>query len=232
MTRKALLVCGIAASLLYVTMNIIAPIRYDGYDWVSQVPSELSAIGAPTATFWFWLGMAYTFLVLAFGWGVWKAAGQNRPLRVVGGLIFASGLLGFIWPFGPMHQREVLAAGGATFSDTLHLILGAVTVPLFLLTMGFGAAAFGKRFRVYSIATVVLGLVFGVLTGVEAPRLQANLPTPWIGVWERINIGVYLLWVVVLAITLLRVRETAAPGDVGERRVAEASPREPLGIAR
>jgi hypothetical protein len=29
-------------------------------------------------------------------------------------------------------------------------------------------------------------------------------------VWERINIGVFLLWVVVLAITLLRVQETAA----------------------
>jgi hypothetical protein len=46
--------------------------------------------------------------------------------------------------------------------------------------------------------------VFGVLTGLDAPRLAANLPTPWMGVWERINIFGYLLWIIVLAIILLR----------------------------
>ena len=34
--------------------------------------------------------------------------------------------------------------------------------------------------------------------------MQANLPTPWIGLWERINISVFLLWVVVLSTILLR----------------------------
>jgi len=42
------------------------------------------------------------------------------------------------------------------------------------------------------------------LTFLEAPRLQANLPTPWIGLWERINITVFLLWVGVLATVLWR----------------------------
>jgi len=40
----------------------------------------------------------------------------------------------------------------------------------------------------------------------DQPRLAANLPTPWMGVWERINIGVFLLWVSVLAIALLRAQ--------------------------
>jgi hypothetical protein len=31
-----------------------------------------------------------------------------------------------------------------------------------------------------------------------------NLPTPWIGLWERINISVFLMWVVVLAAVLWR----------------------------
>jgi hypothetical protein len=42
------------------------------------------------------------------------------------------------------------------------------------------------------------------LTFWDAPRLQADLPTPWIGLWERINISVFLAWVVVLATVLLR----------------------------
>jgi len=77
-------------------------------------------------------------------------------------------------------------------------------VSLILLAMGFGAAACGKRFRLYSITTIVTLVALGVLTGLDAPRLQANLPTPLLGVWERIMIGLFLIWVVVPAIVLLR----------------------------
>lgn len=210
---KAFLISGILASLLYVGM--MGAIRYDGYSWVSQAVSELSAIGAPTRTLWFWLAWVYTALMFAFGWGVWKSAVGNRPLRVVGALILASTLLGFAWPFAPMHQREVLAAGGGTLSDTLHMVLAFVTVPLFLLTMAFGAAAFGRRFRLYSIATIVIAVAFGTLTGLEAPGISANVPTPWIGLWERINIAAYMIWVVALAVALLRTSDTATPGAGG-----------------
>jgi hypothetical protein len=49
--------------------------------------------------------------------------------------------------------------------------------------------------------------IFGILTSIAAPKVQANEPTPWAGVWERINIGAYLLWILVLAILLLKKRE-------------------------
>ena len=201
-TRKTLLLCGIASSLLYAGM--IWAIRYEGYSLISQVPSELTAIGAPTRTLWAQLGWIYTVLEAAFGFGLWRWAGHNRALRIVGGLILAHASLGLLWPFAAMHQREVLAAGGGTPSDTLHLVLAGVTVFLMFLAIGFGAAAFGTRFRVYSIAAIVVLLAFGGLTFLEAPRVQANLPTPWIGLWERINISVFLLWVVMLAAVLWR----------------------------
>jgi hypothetical protein len=200
--RKALLVCGVASSLLYALM--IWGIRYDGYDPISQVPSELTAIGAPTRALWARLGWIYTVLATAFGIGVWTSAGGNRAVRIVGGLILAYASLGLLWPLAAMHQREVLAAGGGTLSDTLHVLLGAVTVFLMFLAIGFGASAFGKPFRLYSIATIVVLLTFGALTFFEAPRLQANQPTPWIGLWERINICVFLLWVVMLGAVLWR----------------------------
>ena len=200
--RKALLVCGIASSLLYAVM--IWAIRYEGYSLVSQVPSELTAIGAPTERLWALLAPIYTLLVAAFGWGIWRSAGRNRAVRIMGGLMLAYASLGLLWPFAPMHQREVLAAGGGTLGDTMHVVLGGVTVFLMFLAIGFGATAFGKRFRLYSIASIVVLLTFGALTFLEAPRLQASQPTPWIGLWERINISVFLLWVVVLATVLWR----------------------------
>ena len=50
---------------------------------------------------------------------------------------------------------------------------------------------------------------FGALVGVEAPKVANNLPTPWIGIWERINIGVFMVWVIVLAVALLRARRSS-----------------------
>jgi hypothetical protein len=179
-------------------------IRYEGYNPISQVPSELTAIGAPTRALWARLGWIYTVLVAAFGIGAWNSAGGSRAVRIVGGLILAHASLGLLWPFAAMHQREVLAAGGGTLSDTLHQVLAAATVFLMFLAIGFGATAFGKRFRLYSIVTIVVLLGFGGLTFLEAPRLQLNLPTPWIGLWERISISVFLQWVVVLAAVLWR----------------------------
>src|SRR5687767_13553183 len=152
MARKALLVCGIVSSLLYVGMSVLIPMQWDGYSHASRVISELSAVDAPTRPLWVVLGIVYGVLVTAFGWGLWASARRNRPLRVVGGLIIAYGAIGLA-PWPPMHQREVLAMGGGTLTDTLHIVWSVVTVLLMMLAIGFGAAAFGKRFRLYSIAT-------------------------------------------------------------------------------
>jgi hypothetical protein len=203
--RKVLLICGIISSLLYIAMNVFIPMRWEGYSSASRTISELSAIDAPTRSLWVPFGIVYALLAAAFGWGVRKSAAANRPLQIVGGLLFINGVISLFWP--PMHQREVLAAGGGTLTDTMHIVFSMVTVLLFMLSIGFGAAAFGKRFRFYSIATMVILIAFGVLTGLDAPRMEANLSTPLIGVWERINIGVYMLWVMVLAIALLRAEK-------------------------
>jgi hypothetical protein len=210
MARKTLLVCGIVSSLLYVLMCVFVALQWESYSSASQTISELSAIGAPTRSLWAVPGAIYTLLVTAFGFGVWMSARRSRALRITGGLILAYGALGVLWPFAPMHLRETLAAGGGTLSDTMHLVLASVTILLMLLAISFAAAAFGTRFRLYSIATLVVLAAFGALTFLDAPGLAANLPTPLIGVWERINVGVFLLWVVVLATMLLRIKEAAA----------------------
>jgi hypothetical protein len=114
------------------------------------------------------------------------------------------GVVSLYWP--PMHLR----GAGFTLTDTMHIIWTIVTVLLMMLAIGFGAAAFGKRFCLYSIATMVILVVFGALTGMDGPRIAANLPTPWVGVWERIGIAAFMLWVVVLAMILLRDQSSAA----------------------
>ena len=139
---------------------------------------------------------------------VWTSAPPNRALRVAGALLIAHTVFGQFWP--PMHQRAVLAAGGATLTDTLHLVWAAITGLFFMFIVGFGAAALGQRFRVYSIVTLVIGLACGAVTGTYASAVQADLPTPWVGVWERISIAAFMAWIAVLAIALLRTPPGAA----------------------
>ena len=199
---KTLLFCGIASSLWYIVVNIVVPMEYAGYRVSSQTVSELSAIDAPTRILWVTLCILYSLLLIAFGIGLWFFAHSNKKLRIVAVLFIFDGFFGFFWP--PMHQREVLEAGGGTLTDTLHLAWAYVTLALMLIKISLGAAALGRKFKVYSVFTVVVFLVFGLLTGLEAPGIESGDPTPYIGIWERINIAAYMVWVMVFAFALLQ----------------------------
>ncbi|MBE9018903.1 DUF998 domain-containing protein [Chroococcidiopsidales cyanobacterium LEGE 13417] len=214
MVRKVLLVCGILSSLLYVATVVLAAIRWEGYSSTSQTVSELIAIDAPTTPLVVPLFITYSLLVYAFGVGIWRSAGRKRALRFAAVGLVGKEVLGLVVTlFFPMHLRGV----EGTLTDTMHAILTGVGVLFMLLAIGFAATAFGKQFRLYSIATILILLVFGILAGLDGSRLAANLPTPWMGVWERINIFGYMLWVVVLTIMLLRIQDTIAPDDSGGR---------------
>jgi hypothetical protein len=210
MLQRTLLLCGIASSLVYAAINVAVPMTWPRYSIADETVSELSAIGAPTRQLWMVLVVPYIVLFAAFGWGVASTAGENRWLRLTGWLILLYSAFNAYWP--PMHQREVLAAGGGTLTDLLHLVWAGVTVFLFVLIMAFGAAGLGRRFRIYTAASAALLLACGLATSLQAPNVGANLPTPWIGVWERINIAAFLAWVAVLSVLLLRRHGSATAG--------------------
>ena len=79
--RRFLLVCGILSPVLYVAMMMFIGLLWEGYSNANNVPSELSAIGAPTRSLWIVLGVVYAALMVAFGWALWKSPPPNRALR-------------------------------------------------------------------------------------------------------------------------------------------------------
>jgi hypothetical protein len=210
MIRKLLLSCGILAALLYVGSDILAAMSWEGYSYTAQSVSELRAIGAPTRAFLMPILITYTLLEIAFGFGVWRAAApgglSKRSLRIAGGLLIGLGVMELSMPFLQLNLNEDVGS----FTNMLHLVATVVTVLLLLLIIGFGATADGKWFRLYSYATILLFFVTGVWTFMEIPRIAANLPTPWMGVKERMGIYGYMLWLAVLAFVLLRAKVHAA----------------------
>lgn len=199
---KGLLYCGILSSLWYTFLNLFVPLHYPGYSSLELTVSELSAVGSPTRILWVLLGTLYPLLYAAFGWGVLFVSGGNKKLKIIAALIIGYSLFNLYWP--PMHTREAIAAGAKSLSDTLHIAWTIVTVLLFVCTMGFGAAAFGKKFRIYTIISILLLMAFGLLTSKDTTNLEANLPTPLMGLWERINQTIFFLWIIVLSFQVIR----------------------------
>lgn len=203
-TNKTLIVCGIVSSLWYLAINILVPFFYEGYSLRTFTISELSAIGAPTRVLWVLLVSLYTLLFAAFGWGVLRLPNATRLLKLIGSLIVVYSLFNLYWP--PMHMRGEVPA----LTDVLHITWATVTILLMIAIMGIGAAALDRRFRVYTIASLILLLLFGALTSIEAPNISTNGPTPTIGIWERINIGIFMLWVIIFSVNLLKEKRSSS----------------------
>jgi hypothetical protein len=200
-----LVTCGVVYAVSYALVNdaIAAPL-YGGYSWLDQAVSELSAEGAPTRTLLVAMAPVWSALLIAFGIGIWRAATTKRWLRWLGAVIAIHGLWSLAWIWFPMSSRADLATGGAGVNDTGHLVLVTMTGIFVFTELALAAASFGNRFRLYAAASVVIMVVFGSLTSSWPAMIEAGEATPWMGLFERISIAAWLVFLVVVAATLLR----------------------------
>ena len=200
MVRKTLLICGVLSPLLYAVADVVAGKQWEGYSFRDQTISELGAIGAPSRPLFAALLLVVYALMVAFGVGIWKSAGGIRRLRVVGGLLVGLGVMALtIGQLAAIHMR-----GTEQRALTLHLVEGMAAMLMIFTAMGIAGTIFGTRFRLYTIATIILVLGFGAWAVSEVSRAEQGLATPWVGVKERIFWYGYQTWFIVLALTLLR----------------------------
>jgi hypothetical protein len=208
---KVLLAAGIAYGVTYVVANDLVAARLSaGYSSIDQTISELSAVGAPARPFLAIVGIIWPLLLAAFGAGVWRAAAaaavdRRTPLRIMGAVLVAHGLFSSLWYLFPMSQRQDIVAGTTSAHDVGHLAMAAGTVLFIVVELVLGAVALGRWFRIYSIASAVTILVFGAMTSAQVSNIADARATPFVGVYERVNVGSWMLWLAVLAVTLIRL---------------------------
>lgn len=201
--RKMMLWCGVLATLTYAAADVAGSLADEAYSVTSQGISELMATGSPSERIVDPIFLVYGVLTLAFGIGVVRAAGANRPLKIAGAVLAAYAAIGFAGPI----FFEVKPRGMGAFDEAVpHVILTAVLVALWLLTMGFGAFAFGPEFKRQSFRTILTIVLFGAISGAYGGRLAANQPTPWFGIIERVVVYSALIWTSALAVQVLRSR--------------------------
>lgn len=196
---KWLLACGVLVAVVQILGDIFAAARYPGYSYVNQSVSELSAIGAPTRSITAVVGIAYEVLVLAFAVGVWLVA-EKRELRITAIILGIFALNAWLWGFFPMQQR----GSQMTFTDYAHIggaILQVLTIVLF---MAAGSGADGRWFRIFSVALIGAILAAGGVAGSQAGQIAVGGPTPLMGLIERVCFYGPSIWILVLAIGLMR----------------------------
>lgn len=201
--RKALLLCGVVSSIVYLSADVIGSLSWDGYSYLDQTVSELAAIGSPARPLVMWLLTAYNVLLIAFASGVALSASDDSAERRAANAIGLIGWVGVLAAFFPIHVRGM----AWTVNETMHVLLTAITVFFIVGAIVFGSKTAGDRFRAYSLATIALTLGFGAWSGWIGRRLTEDLATPWIGVAERVCVYSYLAWIAVFAVILLRASE-------------------------
>ena len=194
-----MLACGPLSALTYIGWRELAALRWEGYSRIANSISELQLTGTPTKSLLDpWQGWVYSALSLAFGIGIWLSAQGSRSLRVVGALMILPAAANPLW----------LLFGEASLAA--HIALAVLGILSWLGAMWFGAAALGKRFRVYSLVTLAVVVIFNALALSYAPEVNAGEPTPFIGLYERIAFSAYYLWLSMLAVALWRRRPNKA----------------------
>jgi hypothetical membrane protein len=197
---KSLLLAGPAAVVVYVIGDVLSAMLYDGYSYLNQAISELSAFGSPVRPLMVTVILIHNVLLLAFGIGLLRAA-RRRSVWWIGALLVAEVVVvgTTAHTFWAMSSRDV-ATG---FNDTMHMAMTAVFGLLVVAMMVLSAVAFPGWFRLYSVATIVVVVGFGMASGFAMSGIEQN-NTPWAGGFERINAYAYFAWLVILAVMAIR----------------------------
>jgi hypothetical membrane protein len=193
-----LAICGVIAPISYTIMMIVLGFLWPGYDPATQFISELGGVGAPNAIIYA-AGFALTgILITAFAFGLHHGINKESRSKTGSALVAVYGLGMVAQAFFPWDKVNL-----ASFTSIMHLVVGwtywtAMTLAPLFIARRLKNDSQWKSYRVYSLAT-------GLLTAVLILILESIWIEGYMGMLQRIAVGVPLLWIEVMAIKLLRL---------------------------
>lgn len=186
---------GICAVMVYIFAVTLGGILYPGYSHISQDISQLTSTHSPIRGFMN-IFFIYNILITFYGYGLYKI--RNTMLSQVGALcIMLIGILGLLIAWFPINTR------GTEITATGIIHIGIVSIVSLLTVLSGFMFWFGYRnthLRLFAKISLIAGILF-VLSG---PIAAANVLSPYAGLFERIPIGIFLLWVLISSVIMLR----------------------------
>lgn len=193
---RILLMCGIAAALLYALADLLGILLKPGYNFISETAGLLTAPGSPSRPYVLAINLAADFVLVAFAIGLWMTGNSNWAQRVMAVFIAVNALTALIaLPFFPMHPDEAATSQ----ANRLNVIFMATSMFCFVLAIIFGIPANHNWLRWVSLG-IILFFIIATVIGLIIPRLHG----PTTGVQERSMMYLYLAWLVMQSLVLLK----------------------------
>jgi hypothetical membrane protein len=173
--KKGLILAAIPAVVVYVITDILSALLYNGYRFLDQAISELSAFGSPVRPLMVTAILTQAVLLLAFAIGLLRVVRRGSALWWIG----AIGVAGFFVVGIPNHTFWAMSSRGTVtgFNDTMHITLSIVFTVIVIATMILSAVAYQGWFRLYAAATLAVVVAFGAAAGVAIRGIDQNEPT-------------------------------------------------------
>ena len=213
MRHRLLMLCGILAPVVYVAAVILGGILSPDYSHKSQAVSELIEAGAPNKGILNPLFAVYNLLTGAFGVGLFLTvrASSQTERRLSGSLgafaLIFEAVVGFLTIFFPQDPRDAAPTlTGATHIALAGLSSLATAVTILLIGLWFRKIPVLRGYGTYSFITVAIIFVTG---GLAAWTVPTN--NPFAGVFERLVIGAFLQWLVVIGLRMYRPGVSSSP---------------------
>ncbi|MBE3597895.1 MAG: DUF998 domain-containing protein [Limnochordaceae bacterium] len=211
---------GIVAPILYAVTVVAGAAATPGYSHARNAISELIQTGAPAKASldpWF---LVYNGLVVMFGVALAQAFEARTDRhgrgagRFAGGVLAMVGVLGGVmtlwFPMDPIGSE-------ATPAGTGHVVLAGLVSLGSIVAMASAGLAFSRSGRwagygLYSFVSVAVVFATGAMAA-----WSAATGSGWMGLWERLTIGAFLQWLLVVALAVMARRKRPAWVGVGRR---------------
>jgi len=190
--------CGIIGPFLFTFLLITAGLLRPGYSHITQFISELGAVGTPNAIVQQSNFVVSGLLSIAFAVGLYRGTRDGKAAKlgsvfvaVMGVGVVGAGIFSedpnFTWHASLTNQMHSLAS---------HTAFIAMIIAPLLIWRGSKNDNRWQPYRSYSAITgiVLLGLYLGT-----------PFTSPWIGAYQRLYVGIFSLWIELLAIRLLKL---------------------------
>lgn len=207
-THAPLLLTGLLGSLIYIFNVVLGGTITPNHSHIRNAVSELTQRGAPNIVVLSAFFVLSASLLMIFGITVAAYFRQQSRRVSMGGILIVTyglfaALLATVFPQDPIGTE-------ATFPGTMHLVLAGLTALVVvgaLLLIGFGCPQLDgnwQNFKLYSVITVLVMLIFGISTPI---LLMNNIEL--LGLFERLTQLTYLQWFAVFSFKVYR--ESATP---------------------
>jgi hypothetical membrane protein len=200
--KKVLYLGGIIGPIVFLLNDIIGSIITHGFNPIKNAVSELTQRGSENVILLSSLFLIAAMMLVVFAVGIvihYRFAFSK--LMFLGGIFIIflgifSALSGTIFPMDPFDTDT-------TFPGTMHIVLTGFNIILIIMAIpmigvGLYKGKKWKSFRVYSLITVLIMAICGGFTSV----FMMN-DIELLGLFERITIYAYQLWIAILAILLI-----------------------------